>query len=93
MRVLKRGTVWTFVRALRRVSLGEVAPKLRVGTPFDANYVYFPDFTSAVYRCPLSGCTTPQMVGQGSGTPVSMATDATWIYWVTSTGNIVKAAK
>jgi hypothetical protein len=60
---------------------------------YDTNYVYFPDFQSSVYRCPLSGCISPQLLGQNAGTPEGMASDATWIYWVTSTGNIVKVAK
>jgi hypothetical protein len=60
----------------------------------DATYAYFP-YGAVIQRCALAGCTTggPTTVTGANGNAVSVANDATWIYWLTDSGYIQKVAK
>jgi hypothetical protein len=59
---------------------------------FDSTYLYFPDIAS-VARCPLTGCSSPTVIGQASGTVAALTSDSTWVYWLTDTGEIQKVSK
>ncbi len=60
----------------------------------DASYVYFA-CSDSMYRCPLAGCGAPGpwLLTTGVQATGGMVNDATAIYWVASSGAIMKVAK
>ena len=64
----------------------------------DDQFVYWASSDdTAILRCPVAGCTSPQTVALNQTSPSALAVDATHVYWITGSGaassRILRAAK
>jgi hypothetical protein len=59
----------------------------------DANNVYYTS-SNGIFSCALGGCNnSPTLLASNNSSPMSIAVDASTVYWVTNTGLVAKCAK